>query len=166
MRILLVTALALFSLATCQVQGVEPPMTTPPPTLPGGPVDTGGFLIYSPPTAAQPKRLAGAYWRQRQLGANDAVVREGVRRWTLRDVKGLDPAKVTTFNTSDPMLSESAGPYVLERVSTGNTLNDLLQAVADIAGVRPADDKSDTRFAFWGYTGELDKVPAVLVSTD
>ena len=132
----------------------------------GGPVDTGGFLIYSPPTATQPKRLAGAYWRQHVVDGDDQVVREAVWRWTLRDVSGLDPAKVTKFQTTDPMLSESAGPYVLERVLTGDSMSDLFDAVQAISGVRPVPDQSDVRFLFWGYDGAVDQAPTPVVADE
>lgn len=168
MHIFTVTALALFALATCQVQGDAPgaaqAASSPGLRLGGGPVDTGGFLLYTPPAAGQPRRLVGAYWRQRELDSNGSILRENVRRWTLRDVEGLDQSKVTKFNVVDPVLSESGGPYTLEAVAKGTTVNDVLNAVAEVAGVRPAEEKSDARFAFWGFTCELDKPPAAIVS--
>jgi hypothetical protein len=171
MRILVYTAivlLTLLSLQTCQVQGGAPneiqASIAARANLARGPIDTGGFLIYSPPTATQAKRLTGAYWRQHVVDTDGAIVREAVRRWTLRDVAGLDATKVTTFNTTDPMLSESAGPYVLSRVMTGDSMYDLLDAVEAVAGVRPAEDMSDVRFLFWGYNGEFNKVPLPLAA--
>lgn len=168
MRILIVFALALLALATWQLTRTPPGATqasvVPRAMLGGGPIDTGGFLLYTPPGASQPGRLAGAYWRERERDSQGETVRENVRRWTLRDINGLDATKVTKFVPSDPMLSESGGSYVLTRVTTGDTLGHTLQAVEDIAGVRPLDDKSDVYFSFWGYRGEYDELPEPLSS--
>lgn len=181
MRELLAAALALFCLTAClcrkeaaggassevAASGLGAHQASPETSVSvTGPVDTGGFLIYTPPTDGTAKRLAGAYWRQRENDGKRAPVRESVHRWTFFDVSGLDHTKVTTFHPTDPMLSESGGPYVLERVMSGDTLDALLDAVEAVAGVRPAEGKSDTHFRFWGYFGQLDKVPRVLVLVD
>ena len=119
--------------------------------LPQGPVDTGGFLVFTIPTDGGSPKCVGAYWVSTPQDDQGITRSQTVYRWTVKSLQGLDRKKAAEFKATTPLLSEAGGPYTVKRIAGAKSTLDVRNGLREACGRAPEGDKEDANYTFWRF---------------